>query len=274
LIVRRGVALAQYIWSHPSTREARFRRLLSSAKLEIVTRAGAVPRIRLGDAVMLADRNHDASIRVGHTSPPDWHEMRLWARYLLPGDLFLDVGANVGTYTLWAIQHGAQVLAFEPDAKARRRLQEHLALNSYTAVVIPQAVGADEGTIGMTTGLMSANRISGPGSIPMTTIDSVLGDRRAAGMKIDVEGAERFVLEGAERALADQRIGLIQIEWNGLSWQTLGETRAPIRRLLSKHGYGLFYASDGTLEPVDDPPSHPGCRDVFSAPMGRQVRIN
>jgi hypothetical protein len=49
-------------------------------------------------------------------------------------------------------------------------------------------------------------------------------------MKIDVEGFEIDVLRGAARALADHRIGLIQIEWNQASTFAVGTDRRPDRK--------------------------------------------
>jgi len=71
-------------------------------------------------------------------------------------------------------------------------------------------------------------------------------------VKIDVEGAERLVLEGAT-ALLDKGRPVLQLEWNRRSIDTLGEDRAPVAALLESGGY-RFYRPDsaGSLLPVDD----------------------
>ena len=56
------------------------------------------------------------------------------------------------------------------------------------------------------------------------TIDSVIGDRVVAGMKVDVEGFEIDVLRGCEQALSEHRLRLIQLEWNETSMQASGLT--------------------------------------------------
>ena len=95
-------------------------------------------------------------------------------------------------------------------------------------------------------------------------MDNVLGDRTADGVKIDVEGAERLVLEGAQRCLAEHRIRMLQLEWNEMSQPMLGEDRAPVARLLLDHGYRLFRPDRaGDLESLDDNGFGP---DVFALP--------
>jgi FkbM family methyltransferase len=61
--------------------------------------------------------------------------MMAWRRILKPGDLFVDVGANVGAYTLWAIDCEARVIAVEPNAETAERLRRNIALNSFEVEV-------------------------------------------------------------------------------------------------------------------------------------------
>jgi hypothetical protein len=84
------------------------------------------------------------------------------------------------------------------------------------------------------------------------------------GMKVDVEGFEIDVLRGAARALAEHRIGLIQIEWNQASTFAVGTDRRPIAELLADHGYRLFRPDEaGRLTSVTDPGFG---ADVFARP--------
>jgi hypothetical protein len=72
----------------------------------------------------------------------------------------------------------------------------------------------------------------------------------AHGVKIDVEGAERFVLEGAHRALAEGRLRVIQLEYNSKA-RIYGETRLPLRDMLAEYGYSFLRPDDdGNLVPA------------------------
>ncbi len=206
---------------------------------------------------MLAYGGDDGSKRAAYAAFPDWVEMQLWRRQLRGGDLFVDVGANVGLYTILAAELGCEVIALEPQALARDRLIANLQLNGMRAEVIPAALAERPGSVRMRgpdslRQHLSAAADAGP-LVEARTLDDVLGDRFAAGVKIDVEGAERRVLCGAERALGNGRIGLLQLEWNEMSEVNFGETRAELAELVLSHGYELHRpGSDGTLRQVPD----------------------
>lgn len=207
-------------------------------------------------------------------NPLDWNEMCAWRDALGPGSLFVDVGANVGIYTIWAADAGAQVVAIEPNRDSRERLKANLELNEYAVEVVGVAIADSEGTLRMTTGLDNQNHllVSCGGSsvapasevVPARTLDALLGDRVVDGLKADVEGAELLVLKGARQLLAQQRIRLIQLEWNRESLRLLGEDRKSTAELLASYGYELFRPdASGSLVPVSDPDFG---ADVFARP--------
>ena len=68
-------------------------------------------------------------------------EMQVWRQALRDGGLFLDVGANVGAYTIWAAECGAEVIALEPAADTFGLLLENIALNDYQVRAIQAAAG-------------------------------------------------------------------------------------------------------------------------------------
>lgn len=206
--------------------------------------------VRIGEHSRIAVRRDDRSaMKCLYANPPDV-EMNIWAAWLRPGDLFVDVGANSGTYTLWAADRGAEVIAVEPDACARQRLMANVGRNGYPVSVLAAVLGERPGSVRFTQGRGSMNHVatkdeSDTIQVEETTLDQVIGDRRVAGVKIDVEGAERLVLLGGWRALREHRIGLLQLEWNNCCAVLLGETREPVRALLESCGYRLFRLTEG-----------------------------
>jgi FkbM family methyltransferase len=184
----------------------------------------------------------------------------------MPGDLFIDVGANVGSYSILAGDLGAHVIALEPAPDTFALLAENVQLNGYPVTMIQAAAGVNCGAARFTTGQDCINRLAanGPVEIEMVSLDSVIQDRVVAGMKVDVEGFEIDVLRGCERALSQQRLKLIQLEWNSSSIEAVGSDRAPIAELLANYGYGLYRPDmDGTLVPATDLGFGP---DVFALP--------
>jgi FkbM family methyltransferase len=214
-----------------------------------------------GQSAIEADARVYHSARAVYANPVDWNEMLAWKRALGPGSLFVDVGANVGLYTIWCIEAGAEVIALEPSRIARERLLSNLKLNGYRAEVVPAAAGETEGTLRLTSELDNQNHLLLSGDsddveseeVPVLMLDQLVGDRTIDGLKVDVEGAEVLVMKGARELLAQQRIGLIQLEWNESSSALLGQDRRPIAELLSSHGYSLFRPDErGRLAPVSD----------------------
>ncbi len=75
-----------------------------------------------------------------YRNPPNVPQMYVWQRYLRPDDLFIDVGANIGIYTIFALDIGAHVVACEPDPHNYQRLTEHVRINGYSAELLNVAL--------------------------------------------------------------------------------------------------------------------------------------
>lgn len=202
-------------------------------------------------------------------NPPDYIEMMMWRDILKPGDLFLDVGANIGSYAIWAAECGANVIAFEPAEDTFALLAENISLNQYPVRAIRAAAGSEGGFAAFTKGQDCINQLDPDGTvqIKVVTLDSVIGDRVVAGMKVDVEGFEIDVLLGCSRALAEKRVKVIQLEWNAASRTAVRTDRRPLAELLRQHGYGLYRPTlYGLLEPIENEKFG---SDVFAVPEPR-----
>lgn len=269
-------SVVRFVWTHPSNEGERIHALVRAATFQV--RARMLHRrtlARLGNRSRIwADLHRTSASKVVYANPPDHPEMLVWRRELTPGDFFVDVGANIGSYGIWAGELGAEVIALEPAEDTFTLLMENVALNGYPIRGIRAAAGATGGTARFTTGYDSVNRLDPEGSaeIVMVTIDSVIADRVVAGMKVDVEGFEIEVLRGCERALSEQRLKLIQLEWNSTSQAGLGMDRQPVADLLAKHRYGLYRPDpSGKLVPVTNLAFGP---DVFARPIQEQSVIS
>jgi FkbM family methyltransferase len=262
-----GADVVRYVWGHPSNSGRRVRAVLRAARYQARVRLlGRRTLARLGERSLLwVDPHRTAAAMVLYANPPDLPEMLVWRRALRNGGLFVDVGANVGTYTIQAAELGAEVIALEPAADTFRLLEENIALNGYPVTAVRAAAGNHCGSARFTSGLDAGNSLAPDGSVvtELVTVDSLIGDRRVTGMKVDVEGFELDVLRGAARALADRRIGLIQIEWNQMSTFAVGTDRRPVAELLARYGYRL-YRPDPAGRLVPDPEPGFGA-DVFAS---------
>ena len=143
-------------------------------------------------------------------------------RLIAPGDLFVDVGANLGLHTLAACRMLAGrggVVAFEPFEPTVQFLRRTLWINGVSGLVDVHhaAVGCRPGRqrlyLGPTGGHHSLFPLSlPPGAddspsveVPVVTLDEAVGSRPVAAIKIDVEGAELEVLSGARLLIERNR---------------------------------------------------------------------
>jgi FkbM family methyltransferase len=138
-------------------------------------------------------------------------------RLLKPGDVFVDVGANVGDFSLFAsprVAPSGQVVAIEPEPANVGWLKKSIDLNGLENVVViegalgEEAEGSRELYLSEIGGRhsLSDQRASELGSVPVVTrsLDALIANgevRSPTVVKVDVEGWELPMLRGAERLL-------------------------------------------------------------------------
>jgi FkbM family methyltransferase len=175
----------------------------------------------------------------------DWPEFKFLERYLQSTDTVIDIGANIGIYVLWMSKFTANIIAFEPDAANALRLQQQIDLNKLTAIVERCAVSNVSGTVGFSTGKDMENHIvknNGERDVQSVRLDDYSLERIHF-LKVDVEGAELLVLQGAERLLSEHRVDVIQLEFNSDDPNHLRSSDDDVPKFLERHGYKLFQYS-------------------------------
>jgi FkbM family methyltransferase len=148
--------------------------------------------------------------------------MSFLLRFLRKGDLFADVGANVGVYSILAAGAcGARVEAFEPVPSAAAGLRENVMLNNLSDLIFlrPVAVGSSGGQVEITTDRGGANcvvetshRGNRTARVEVISLNEHFRAECPIAMKIDVEGYESRVLAGAEALLRDHRLKVVIVE--------------------------------------------------------------
>ena len=187
-------------------------------------------------------------------------------KYYRPG-LFLDVGGSIG---LWAValghqakQRGGRVLTVEPIPHHRQRLLENLRLNHLEDVVeiIPVALGERDGIVGLYTNDLGAAdnayiASDGPVQVPLTTVDRLVHERRCEPitfMKIDAEGYDTKVIEGAEQTIRQWR-PVIAAEFLRERMVINGMAIDPCWNFLVRDlCYNCFRFEGKRLVPIDEP---------------------
>ena len=169
----------------------------------------------------------DARGRHALLHPPAVHPSVL--AFLSPGGVAIDVGANLGE---WAVPLARRVgpsgrmLAIEPAPRAATALEKTLVANALAqAEVIRCAIGDHDGTVEFAVPIVTSVRVDtgaariGPAAagqealkVVLRSLDSLAAEHRLNRIdliKIDVEGAERQVLDGARASLARFRPVLV-----------------------------------------------------------------
>jgi len=148
----------------------------------------------------------------------EFADMAVVIHLLRAGDLMLDIGANIGSYTVLAAKvAGARVEAFEPAQETLPKLLANIAANGIGALVNVHdcALGDRDGEVDFSVGLDCINRIGAPGAtaaVPLRRLDSVAAELDPVMIKVDVEGYEPQLFAGADETLAKRSLRLIEIE--------------------------------------------------------------
>src|SRR5690554_642052 len=180
---------------------------------------------------------------------PDWSEMQLLRKMLRPGDGFLDIGANVGVYSVLAstlVGPDGPVHAFEPDPMNADKLRANFELNDLPVDNVHQvAVGEESGTRRFANNRGSIGSLlpdDAPNGIDVicTKLDDIISALISSYVaKVDVEGFELGVMKGATDLLESKSIKVMILETNDCC-RYAGETRKELQQFLGAFGYSLF----------------------------------
>ncbi len=178
----------------------------------------------------------------------DWEEFNLIQNFVKKDDYCLDVGANMGFYTIWFSKFCNNVFSFEPNKKNFDRLSANIALNKKLNIYPYQfAVGDFETEVSFTKNLDGQNHISLDKNdqlelVKCKRLDNILKEQNIDSVhyiKIDVEGFELGVLKGLGDYFSNKKISIIQIEIND-SISNSSSTINDLINFIGLNGYNLF----------------------------------
>lgn len=201
----------------------------------------------------------------GLKAEPDFEAMR---HVLRPKDRFVDVGANIGIFSLLAslvVGTEGVVYAIEALPTNRELLEMNIALNKLTNVdVVPAALASEDGEVeifpstngnlGMTS-LSPAGEKGSPLRVTARSLDSLIADGTVSGcdvMKIDIEGAEPIALRGMQGLFKQSPPRVVLIEVSETLLADFGATPSEVMDFFLERGYNWFRASKKGLQSLDD----------------------
>jgi FkbM family methyltransferase len=232
---------------HPVARRQRLRTLGRFARAEILNRAMNCPFLFRHDfgVTLIVDRGLHSTRGHYFLGVHEFEEEFFLLHFLGEQDLFIDVGANLGVFSiLVARATGARVIAFEPSPSSAKIMKMQVALNGLADRVElhETCVGNETRQVSIKDSVDMDNAIvlDGGGtelvSVPMLKIDDVVRPERDCVMKMDVEGFEREALEGARRLLADPRLRALAVETCGICTR-FGHSTDEISEMVMSNGF-------------------------------------
>lgn len=202
-------------------------------------------------------------------------ELEYVSHFLKEGDIVFEIGANIGLHALTealVVGDNGKVFAFEPAPETFSLLQENIVLNGFTNIKAfniglsnTQAVS----DLNISKNYDAWNTLVDKTKLPdnkdifektvevtLDTLDNFIeknkiDSKKIAMIKIDVEGWEKFVLEGA-RCLLSDFAPLLMVEFDENNTWAAGYTGQDLYKKITEFGYSIFRLHDGYLfeEPI------------------------
>ncbi|ABC24513.1 Methyltransferase FkbM [Rhodospirillum rubrum ATCC 11170] len=213
-------------------------------------------------------------------------ELHYLAHLLAPGDTFIDIGANVGVYSLRAatlVGAAGRVIAVEPGRDALTALRANLALNPGRTITVVAAALSDH--IGTATlyhvgngydpqafSLLSDETAKDAETVPLTTLDAVCADLaidRLDCLKMDAEGVEPMVLAGG-RATLERFHPAVILEMNTAILERRGSPTDQAWTFLAGLGYGFHRILGGRPVRLTAPPDD-FCNVIATHPANEKI---
>ena len=179
----------------------------------------------------------------------EYNDMSFLLHFIRSTDLFVDIGANVGVYSVLASAvKKSRSISFEPVPDTFKHFEDNIKINDLSELVESHKLGLsdEEGVLHFTNSLDCVNHVVTNEDSQLETtevqvrkLDDILNGRSPILMKIDVEGYETKVLAGAIKILADQYLKGIIIELNS-SGDRYGFDEAKIHENLLSEGFRSY----------------------------------
>lgn len=221
--------IARSIARHPLTCKNQFAAWLRFVTWQIGTRFLQYPLIIpwVGHSKLIVERGMVGATGNLYFGLHEFEDMAFLLHFLRDDDLFIDIGANIGSYTILAAAvSGSSVVAFEPVPTTYERLLANIQVNSDLRVTaLNEGLGARSGQLQFSSNLDAENHVIPIDSfsnanesiiVKVNTLDETAKGLMPRMIKIDVEGFETEVIRGGLNTFSSPSLLAVLIELNGL----------------------------------------------------------
>jgi len=214
----------RFVATHPVTRQSRLGAWRRWARWQLASRILDAPVIFpwLDESLLVVERGMTGATGNLYCGLHEFADMALLLHYFCGKQgVFLDVGANIGSYTILASKvSGVFSIAIEPAPATFRKLQRNIAVNGIGELVEAHCMVAgskaesilfsdDRDTMNQVVDVSYAGNSV---AVPVGPLDDIFKGRSAGFWKVDVEGFEHEVLAGAMNSLNDRNVDIVLLE--------------------------------------------------------------
>ncbi len=238
----------KFILSHPLTKDQKISTFFRLLKWQIngFLNPYSVVYPFIGNTKLIIAKGQTGATGNIYVGLHEFEEMSFILHLLTENDLFVDIGANIGSYTILASGYkNAQSISIEPDPNTYQQLSTNVAINRLFEKVntCNFGLGATNHRVRFTVGLDTTNHVlaenekmNAYNEVEIKKLDDILENKNPLLLKIDVEGFETEVLQGAHCTLNDNNLKAIIIELNGMG-KRYGFDESLIHQLLLHHQF-------------------------------------
>jgi FkbM family methyltransferase len=238
-----------------------------ASQIAIPAHIRKVKQVALDDFQLLVFSNEEVGRRIWLFKTFEVEETKLFSNIVKPDDVCLDIGGNIGYFSMLLAARAklGHVHVFEPIPINAALINASKELNGFNNITINNlAVGDENGTVSFSvsndsaySSLMATGRAAEARNItvPILRIDDYLAEKKISHVdiiKVDVEGAENMVIDGAKGLLASKtkKPRLVLLELFDENLKPFGSSVAAIVEKMRGWGYAPHVTNpDGTLRP-------------------------
>lgn len=241
--------ILHFIFNHPLAKKNIIKSLTMFLKWQIGYRINPYPVLFpfVENTKLLVSKNMTGATGNIYTGLHEFNDMAFLLHFLQEQDGFIDIGANIGSYTILASGVcKANSICFEPIPNTFRNLQNNIFLNQLDSITKAHNIGLGnkKGMLKFSADLDTVNHVLSSSEdgidVVVDTLDNVVSKEFEPKLiKIDVEGFELPVLQGASNILKNISLKAIIIELNG-SCGRYGFDENDIDKILKEHHFLPF----------------------------------
>lgn len=216
----------EFLSSHPLTKDNKAQALIRFFKWQVVSKLYPYPFICpfIEGSKLIMQKGMTGATGNLYVGLHEFEDMAFLLHFLRKDDLFGDIGANIGSYTVLASAVvKANSITVEPIPSTFKHLKNNIQINQLEDLVVPYniGIGASQGSLFFTKNLDTINHVvkrnvDGGDTIvvEVETLDKIFIAKFPVLLKIDVEGFEMNVLKGGQNVLDSPGLKAIIIELN------------------------------------------------------------